>query len=144
MRMLQWNGLRKGAQKTPLLTDLGERQWTSFWSIRQIWVVRRSRIDSERWPLRAYIFCIFSGAVKSDLKLAPKDNLCGDLNRGYVPLNPLMQNIDGHPYPLWVDFGPLAGSNSLLFAANSSRTKPSTSSPDLYHFWSRTSTTFLR
>lgn len=40
------------------------------------------------------------GAVKSDHRLAPKDNLCGDLNRGYVPLNPMMTAVDDQPYPL--------------------------------------------
>ncbi|XP_074601857.1 spaetzle domain-containing protein 6 [Brevipalpus obovatus] len=39
------------------------------------------------------------GAIKSDLRMAPKDNLCGDLNRGFVPLNPMLQQLDGQPYP---------------------------------------------
>lgn len=43
---------------------------------------------------------IFLGAIKSDYRLFSKENLCGDLNRGYVPLNPMMQEIDGQPYPL--------------------------------------------
>jgi len=43
---------------------------------------------------------MFSGAIKSDYRLSPKETLCGDLNRGYVPLNPMMQEIDAQPYPL--------------------------------------------
>lgn len=27
------------------------------------------------------------------------DNLCGDLNKGYLPLNPMNQNVDGVSYP---------------------------------------------
>ena len=27
------------------------------------------------------------------------DNLCGDLNKGYLPLNPIGQNVDGVSYP---------------------------------------------
>uniref|UniRef100_T1KGC5 Spaetzle domain-containing protein n=1 Tax=Tetranychus urticae TaxID=32264 RepID=T1KGC5_TETUR len=39
------------------------------------------------------------GAIKSDYRLSPKDTLCGDLNKGYVPLNPMLQTITGQPYP---------------------------------------------
>ena len=28
------------------------------------------------------------------------DNLCGDLNKGYLPLNPTGQNVAGVSYPL--------------------------------------------
>ena len=28
------------------------------------------------------------------------DNLCGDLNKGYLPLNPIGQNVEGVSYPL--------------------------------------------
>ena len=28
------------------------------------------------------------------------DNLCGDLNKGYLPLNPTGQNVEGVSYPL--------------------------------------------
>ena len=27
------------------------------------------------------------------------DNLCGDLNKGYLPLNPIGQNVEGVSYP---------------------------------------------
>ena len=30
------------------------------------------------------------------------DNLCGDLNTGMLPRNPLGQNVLGASYPLWV------------------------------------------
>lgn len=30
------------------------------------------------------------------------DNLCGDLNKGYIPKSPLGRNVNGHAYPLWV------------------------------------------
>lgn len=46
------------------------------------------------------IFFHLSGAIKSDYRLSPKDTLCGDLNKGYVPLNPMLQTITGQPYPL--------------------------------------------
>ncbi len=29
------------------------------------------------------------------------DNLCGDLNKGYIPKSPLGRNVNGHSYPLW-------------------------------------------
>ena len=28
------------------------------------------------------------------------DNLCGDLNKGYIPKSPLGRNVNGHSYPL--------------------------------------------
>ncbi len=28
------------------------------------------------------------------------DNLCGDLNKGYLPVNPIGQSVDGVSYPL--------------------------------------------
>lgn len=28
------------------------------------------------------------------------NNLCGDLNKGSLPLNPMKQNVLGSPYPL--------------------------------------------
>jgi hypothetical protein len=28
------------------------------------------------------------------------DNLCGDLNKGYLPLNPIGQLVEGVSYPL--------------------------------------------
>ncbi|GIY41751.1 uncharacterized protein CDAR_407781 [Caerostris darwini] len=30
---------------------------------------------------------------------SPKYTLCGDLNKGYIPLNPLNQEFEGQPYP---------------------------------------------
>ncbi|RWS27354.1 uncharacterized protein B4U80_00101 [Leptotrombidium deliense] len=39
------------------------------------------------------------GAVKSGFYYSPKDTLCGDLNRGFVPLNPMKQSVNGQPYP---------------------------------------------
>jgi hypothetical protein len=41
----------------------------------------------------------FSGAgnVATEQTL---DNLCGDLNKGYLPLNPTGQNVEGVSYPL--------------------------------------------
>lgn len=29
-------------------------------------------------------------------------NICGDLNKGQIPRNPMGQNVLGEPYPLWV------------------------------------------
>lgn len=29
------------------------------------------------------------------------DNLCGDLNKGYLPKSPLKRNINGQSYPLY-------------------------------------------
>jgi len=28
------------------------------------------------------------------------NNLCGDLNKGFLPVNPMKQNVLGSPYPL--------------------------------------------
>lgn len=28
-------------------------------------------------------------------------NICGDLNKGQIPRNPMRQNVLGEPYPLW-------------------------------------------
>ncbi|RWS09747.1 hypothetical protein B4U79_08883 [Dinothrombium tinctorium] len=38
------------------------------------------------------------GAVKTG-QFSPRDTLCGDLNRGFVPLNPMKQAVAGQPYP---------------------------------------------
>ena len=35
-----------------------------------------------------------------DGKLSPKDTLCGDLNKGVIPLNPMGQRAVDDPYPL--------------------------------------------
>ena len=32
--------------------------------------------------------------------LIPKNNMCGDLNSGFIPRNPMGQYIFGQPYPL--------------------------------------------
>ena len=40
-----------------------------------------------------------AGAASNEQTL---DNLCGDLNKGYLPLNPTGQNVEGVSYPLWV------------------------------------------
>lgn len=32
--------------------------------------------------------------------LNSKNTLCGDINRGYIPRNPIGQMLDGQPYPL--------------------------------------------
>lgn len=32
--------------------------------------------------------------------LNSKHTLCGDINRGYIPRNPMGQMLDGQPYPL--------------------------------------------
>ena len=43
-----------------------------------------------------------SVAVEVDDNAAPSlDNLCGDLNKGYLPRSPLRRNINGHSYPLY-------------------------------------------
>lgn len=42
---------------------------------------------------------------KEDDKKAPQAsyyNLCGDLNKGTIPRNPMGQDVLGFPYPLWV------------------------------------------
>ena len=42
----------------------------------------------------------FAG-VAASLQEQTLDNLCGDLNKGYLPLNPLGQNVEGVSYPLY-------------------------------------------
>lgn len=32
------------------------------------------------------------------------NNICGDLNKGQIPRNPMRQSVMGEPYPLWVNF----------------------------------------
>ena len=36
----------------------------------------------------------------SDIVEPTLDNLCGDLNKGYLPLNPIGQSVEGVSYPL--------------------------------------------
>ena len=36
----------------------------------------------------------------SDVVEPTLDNLCGDLNKGYLPLNPIGQSVEGVSYPL--------------------------------------------
>lgn len=47
---------------------------------------------------------ILAGVKKSKGKINPNIHrtlsLCGDLNKGYIPKNPMKQNILGSPYPL--------------------------------------------
>jgi hypothetical protein len=38
--------------------------------------------------------------VESPISEQTLDNLCGDLNKGYLPLNPIGQNVEGVSYPL--------------------------------------------
>lgn len=33
-------------------------------------------------------------------RFSPRDTLCGDLNKGFIPLNPMGQRPVGEPYPL--------------------------------------------
>ena len=35
------------------------------------------------------------------------DNLCGDLNKGYLPKNPMKRDINGHSYPLYGPVNPI-------------------------------------
>ena len=46
----------------------------------------------------SYYLGIFAG-VKGPAKEQTLDNLCGDLNKGYLPLNPIGQNVGGVSYP---------------------------------------------
>ena len=47
-------------------------------------------------------FSIFKGAGAGQAgdNEQTLDNLCGDLNKGYLPLNPIGQNVEGVSYPL--------------------------------------------
>lgn len=51
-----------------------------------------------------YINIIFIGLNKNKGKVNPHVfktlSLCGDLNKGYIPKNPMNQNILGTSYPL--------------------------------------------
>lgn len=53
------------------------------------------RSNSNEW----HCFEFVTGSL-NPLLLHPKDSLCGDLNKGYVPLNPFNHQIDNQPYPL--------------------------------------------
>ena len=47
-------------------------------------------------------FSIFKGVAggQTGANEQTLDNLCGDLNKGYLPLNPIGQNVEGVSYPL--------------------------------------------
>ncbi|GFS57741.1 uncharacterized protein TNCV_2908581 [Trichonephila clavipes] len=45
---------------------------------------------------------------------SPKNTLCGDLNKGFIPMNPLGQEFDGQPYPF-----DLIKNKTLLFLSKS-------------------------
>ena len=42
----------------------------------------------------------FLGVANGQVSEQTLDNLCGDLNKGYLPLNPMGQSIEGVSYPL--------------------------------------------
>lgn len=41
-----------------------------------------------------------SGEEPYSKRPSPKYTLCGDLNRGFIPMNPLGHDFSGEPYPL--------------------------------------------
>lgn len=43
-------------------------------------------------------------AASADRAHVSANNLCGDLNRGIIPHNPMGQSPNGEPYPLWVNY----------------------------------------
>ncbi len=45
-------------------------------------------------------FEIQLGLNLGSTRFSPKYTLCGDLNQGFVPKNPMGQNVLGQPYPL--------------------------------------------
>ena len=47
-----------------------------------------------------HLVTIFSGVGGAQVNEQTLDNLCGDLNKGYLPLNPIGQNVEGVSYPL--------------------------------------------
>ena len=50
-----------------------------------------------------FLFSFLSQGVSANgFMYSPRDTLCGDLNKAYVPRNPLGQAIHNQPYPLWV------------------------------------------
>ena len=40
------------------------------------------------------------GEVPYSKRPSPKHTLCGDLNKGFIPMNPMGQDFSGEPYPL--------------------------------------------
>ena len=49
--------------------------------------------------LMKFLKLIFSGLTGPTQGEQTLDNLCGDLNKGYLPLNPIGQNVEGVSYP---------------------------------------------
>lgn len=46
-------------------------------------------------------------------------NICGDLNKGQIPRNPMRQNVLGEPYPLYVQIHSFAMQSTILENKNS-------------------------
>jgi len=46
--------------------------------------------------------CSYIIGVNKNPSAKTLNNLCGDLNKGFLPVNPMKQNVLGSPYPLWV------------------------------------------
>ena len=52
------------------------------------------------WKFQNFLKNYFSGVGGAQVNEQTLDNLCGDLNKGYLPLNPIGQNVEGVSYPL--------------------------------------------
>lgn len=44
--------------------------------------------------------CSYIIGVNKNPSAKTLNNLCGDLNKGFLPVNPMKQNVLGSPYPL--------------------------------------------
>lgn len=51
-----------------------------------------------------FCFVFFLDTGKQEQGFVSIHNVCGDLNKGYIPRNPMKQNIAGSSYPLYVYF----------------------------------------
>ncbi len=50
--------------------------------------------------LLGFYIIIVLGVANGQVNEQTLDNLCGDLNKGYLPLNPMGQSVEGVSYPL--------------------------------------------
>ena len=60
-------------------------------NITQNWI--HSAVDKQK-------FNFVLGVNALNVNEQTLDNLCGDLNKGYLPLNPIGQTVEGVSYPL--------------------------------------------
>jgi hypothetical protein len=85
--------LQKSLQKS------GNRPISKLKSIVQVGIIFRSILYIIKSVLEKSILLLL-GVGGGQVNEQTLDNLCGDLNKGYLPLNPIGQLVEGVSYPL--------------------------------------------